>query len=296
MEWTRLVRFIDEAGEITYGDACIQDDADVASLASQNKLHAFRLEGDDPFALRRTNEKIRVARLLGVLDQKHVKVFKCIGLNYTKHIRETGRRPPPYPSMFMKPAPAIAAFDGDIVVPAVAQGKNLDYEGELSVVIGKAGKNIPREEALSYVAGYAASNDVSARTWQRDPDYSGVVPQWSYAKSFDTFAPLGPMLVSPAVVGAADNLRLQTLVNGEVRQDTNTNDLLFNVAYIISFLSQGSTLEPGTVIMTGTPDGVILGMPDPKPWLKNGDVVEVKIQHLGSCVNRVVYDKAHSTL
>ncbi|KAK5245118.1 hypothetical protein LTS06_009404 [Exophiala xenobiotica] len=104
------------------------------------------------------------------------------------------------------------------------------------------------------------------------------------------------MLVSPAVVGAADNLRLQTLVNGEVRQDTNTNDLLFNVAYIISFLSQGSTLEPGTVIMTGTPDGVVLGMPDPKPWLKNGDVVEVKIQHLGSCVNRVVYDKAHSTL
>lgn len=198
--------------------------------------------------------------------------------------------------MFMKAATAIAAFDDDIMVPAIAQGKNLDYEGELSIVIGKTGKNIPRKEALSYVAGYLASNDVSARTWQRDPEYSGVVPQWSYAKSFDTFAPLGPMLVSPAVAGAADNLRLQTLVNGEIRQDTNTNDLLFDVAYIISFLSQGSTLERGTVIKTGTPDGVVLGMPDPKPWLKDGDVVEVKIQHMGSCVNRIVYDQAKSTL
>lgn len=178
----------------------------------------------------------------------------------------------------------------------VAQDKNLDYEGELAVVIGKSGINISREDALAYVAGYVSSNDVSARTWQRDPAYAGGVPQWSYAKSFDTFAPLGPMLVSPSVVGAADNLRLQTWVNGEVRQDSNTNDLLFNVAEIIAFLSQGSTLKKGTVIMTGTPDGVVLGMPDPKPWLQDGDVVEVKIEQLGSCVNKIVYEQAKATL
>lgn len=157
------------------------------------------------------------------------------------------------------------------------------------MVIGRSGKDISLEDALSYVAGYAASNDVSARTWQRDPAYAGGVPQWSFAKSFDTFAPLGPMLVSPSVVGAADHLRLQTLVNGEVRQDSNTNDLLFNVAAIISFLSQGSTLQRGTVIMTGTPDGVALGMASPK-WLKDGDQVEVRIEQLGSCVNRIVYE------
>ncbi len=150
--------------------------------------------------------------------------------------------------------------------------------------------NISEEEAISYVAGYASSNDVSARTWQRDPAYAGGIPQWSYAKSFDTFAPLGPMLVSPSVVGAADNLRLRTLVNGEVRQDSNTSDLLFNVAAVISFLSQGSTLQKGTVIMTGTPDGVVLGMADPKPWLQHGDVVEVNIEGLGSCVNKVAYE------
>lgn len=191
----------------------------------------------------------------------------------------------------MKPSAAIAAFDQDIYIPPIAQGKNLDYEGELAVVIGRAGKNISKKEAISYVAGYASSNDVSARTWQRDPAHAGSTPQWSYAKSFDTFAPLGPMLVSPALVGAADSLRLQTIVNGELRQDSNTNDLLFNVATIISFLSQGSTLQKGTVIMTGTPDGVVLGMPDPKPWLRNGDVVEVRIEQLGSCVNKIVIEE-----
>lgn len=160
----------------------------------------------------------------------------------------------------------------------------------MAVVLGKTGKDILRDDALSYVAGYLSSNDVSARTWQRDPAFAGGVPQWSFAKSFDTFAPLLPMLVAPGVVGTADNLRLQTIVNGEVRQDSNANGLLFDVAALISFLSQGSILKKGTVIMTGTPDGVILGLADPKPWLKDGDVVEVKIEHLGSCVNKVVYE------
>jgi 2-keto-4-pentenoate hydratase/2-oxohepta-3-ene-1,7-dioic acid hydratase in catechol pathway len=143
---------------------------------------------------------------------------------------------------------------------------------------------------LSYVAGYAASNDVSARTWQRDPAYAGVVPQWCFSKGFDKFAPLGPMIVSPTVVGSADNLRLQTFVNGHVRQDSNTNDLLFGVRAIISFLSQGTTLEKGTVILTGTPAGVAMGM-KPKPqYLEDGDVVEVRIEGLGSCKNRMVFE------
>ncbi|KAK4935604.1 hypothetical protein LTR10_023365 [Elasticomyces elasticus] len=290
MTWARLIRFTDDSGRTTFGDPCIGNCDDLITLLNQQELFAIRLLGNDPFALARTTEKIRVRRLLAVLTEDDVAVIKCIGLNYRKHIAETGRKPPPYPSLFMKPAPAIAGFNSDISVAPIAQDKNLDYEGELAVVIGETGKNISVEDAISYVAGYASSNDVSARTWQRDPAFAGSVPQWSYAKSFDSFAPLGPMLVSPSVAGAADHLRLQTLVNGEIRQDSNTADLLFDVAHLVSFLSQGSTLQRGTVIMTGTPDGVALGMPDPKPWLQHGDVVEVRIELLGSCVNKVVYE------
>lgn len=159
----------------------------------------------------------------------------------------------------------------------------------MTVIIGKSGRNISKENALEYIAGYAPSNDVSARTWQRDPGHAGVVPQWCFAKGFDKFAPLGPMIVAPSVVGAANKLQLKTIINGEVRQDTNTDDLLFDVPTIVSFLSQGSTLETGTVIMTGTPAGVAMGMKEPK-WLKEGDIMEVKIEELGSCINKVSYE------
>jgi 2-keto-4-pentenoate hydratase/2-oxohepta-3-ene-1,7-dioic acid hydratase in catechol pathway len=159
-----------------------------------------------------------------------------------------------------------------------------------AIIIGKTGKNILSRDALDYVAGYASSNDVSARTWQRDPAYAGVVPQWCFSKGFDKFAPLGPMMLSPTVVGAANNLRLQTFVNGHLRQESNTDDLLFGVRAIISFLSQGTTLEKGTVILTGTPAGVAMGM-KPKPeYLEDGDVVEVRIEGLGSCKNRMVFE------
>ena len=156
-------------------------------------------------------------------------------------------------------------------------------------MIGKTGKNISEEDALSYVAGYAAANDVSARTWQRDPAFAGGVPQWCFSKGFDKYAPISPVLVSPEVVGAADKLQLKTYVNGELRQDTNTDDLLFGVKKIIAFLSQGTTLEKGTVILTGTPAGVAMGMKPPK-YLNDGDVVEVKIGQLGSVKNKMAFE------
>lgn len=156
-------------------------------------------------------------------------------------------------------------------------------------MIAKTGKDIDKEDALEYVAGYVVSNDVSARTWQRDPEYAGGVPQWCFSKGFDKYAPLGPMIVSPKLVGDASNLRLQTWVNEELRQDSSTSDLLFGVKEIISFVSQGTTLEQGTVIMTGTPAGVGMGMkPEPR-YLKNGDVVKVSIEHLGSVRNKMVW-------
>jgi 2-keto-4-pentenoate hydratase/2-oxohepta-3-ene-1,7-dioic acid hydratase in catechol pathway len=139
------------------------------------------------------------------------------------------------------------------------------------------------------VAGYCVSNDVSARGWQRDPAKAGNVPQWCFSKGFDKFAPLGPMLVSPKIVGAANDLLLQTFVNGEERQNTSTGDLLFGVKAIVSFCSQGTTLEAGTIILTGTPSGVAMGMKEPK-YLNHGDVVEVKISQLGSIKNKMSFE------
>lgn len=141
---------------------------------------------------------------------------------------------------------------------------------------------------MSYVAGYSACNDVSARGWQRDPKKAGGVPQWCFSKGFDDFCPLGPIIVSPSVVGNASDLHLQTYVNGELRQDTSTGDLLFGVEDIIAFCSQGTTLEAGTVILTGTPSGVAMGMKEPK-YLNDGDVVEVTISSLGGVKNKMAF-------
>ena len=140
------------------------------------------------------------------------------------------------------------------------------------------------------MAGYCVANDVSARGWQRDPSKAGVVPQWCFSKGFDKFAPLGPMLVAPSLVGDASDLHLRTLVNGEERQNTSTGDLLFGVEEIVSFCSQGTTLEAGTVILTGTPSGVAMGMKEPK-YLNDGDVVEVSITGLGKVSNKMTFQK-----
>jgi len=133
------------------------------------------------------------------------------------------------------------------------------------------------------------SNDVSARKWQREKAYAGGVPQFCFSKGFDKYAPLGPAIVSQKTVGDAGQLRLQTRVNGEVRQDTNTNDLIFGIPEIISFISQGTTLQKGSLIMTGTPSGVGMGM-NPPQYLKDGDVMEVEIEKLGTLVNTIKFE------
>lgn len=190
---------------------------------------------------------------------------------------------------FVKPRTSIASWDEDVPIPKICQDDQVDWEGELSIVIGKTGKDIPKEEALEYVAGYVVSNDVSARKWQRDPAYAGGVPQWCFSKGFDKWAPLGSVLVSPSIVGKADSLRIQTLVDGQTMQDSNTSDLRFNVSEVIAFVSQGTTLEQGTVIMTGTPSGVGMGR-KPPVYIQNGQVVEVRIEKLGVVKNRMVFE------
>ena len=187
--------------------------------------------------------------------------------------------------MFTKPADALAGPLDDIHIHPDTQTM-LDYEGELTVIIGKDGKNVSEADALQYVLGYTCGNDVSARNYQL-PDTSGG--QFCYAKSFDGFAPIGPCIVSTAEVPNPQDLRLTTRVNGQVRQQSSTSDMIFSVAKIISHLSRGTTLRKGTVIQTGTPSGVGLFM-EPKGFLRSGDVVEVEIERVGSIKNTMVFD------
>ena len=157
------------------------------------------------------------------------------------------------------------------------------------IVIGKDAKNIPPESALDYVAGYTAGNDVSSRKHQRDPAFAGSIPQWGFSKGFDGYAPLGPCLVSTALIPDPSTLHLKTLVDGEVRQDSPLDDLLFDCAYMVSYLSTGTTLQKGTVIMTGTPGGVGASFKPPR-YLKPGNVVEVSIQGIGVLRNHIEFE------
>lgn len=177
-----------------------------------------------------------------------------------------------------------------IPIPPLGQPK-CDYEGELTIVIGRDAKNVTEANALDYVAGYVSGNDVSCRDWQMDKDKAGMMPQWSFSKSFDKYAPFGPAIVSTSVLGDAKGLDLKTYVNGEERQSSNTSDLCFGVRQLVSFLSQGQTLVAGSLIMTGTPGGVGIGMkPEPK-YLRDGDEVVVEIEGIGKVVNVMEFEK-----
>jgi 2-keto-4-pentenoate hydratase/2-oxohepta-3-ene-1,7-dioic acid hydratase in catechol pathway len=193
---------------------------------------------------------------------------------------------PKHPVVFTKPSDALAGpFDDIHIHPEVQQ--QLDYEGELVVVIGRDAKNVSVGEALDYVLGYAVGNDVSARDYQVPNATSGG--QYSYAKSFDQFAPIGPCIASTSLIPDPQALSYVTRVNGETRQQTSTSDMIHDVKHLIVHLTRGTTLRRGTCIMTGTPSGVGLWM-DPPKFLKSGDVVEVEIDKIGMIRNKVVFD------
>jgi len=203
----------------------------------------------------------------------------CIGVNYADHAAEAGRTLPARPSIFLK-APSTVIGPGDAIVKPTTTEK-LDYEVELAVVIGKTAKAVNRDEALAYVAGYTILNDVSARDLQLAAD-GGVI----LGKNFDTSAPTGPAVVLTDELPDPSNLGIRTWINGELRQDGNTHNLIFDVPAIISFLSQQLTLEPGDMIATGTPAGVGLGM-KPQVWLQPGDQVRMEIEGIGVLENPV---------
>jgi 2-keto-4-pentenoate hydratase/2-oxohepta-3-ene-1,7-dioic acid hydratase in catechol pathway len=205
----------------------------------------------------------------------------CLGLNYRDHAEETGAQIPTEPILFSKYATAVIGPGADIVLPPVSN--EVDFEAELVVVVGRAGKNVAREKAYDYVAGYMVGHDVSARDWQLHKPGK----QWMVGKTFDTFAPLGPELVTADEVPNPHALGIRLRLNGQTMQDSSTSQLIFQVDQVIAYLSQIFTLLPGDLIFTGTPPGVGMAR-KPPVWLKAGDEVEVEIDGLGTLRNRVV--------
>ncbi|MBD0380110.1 fumarylacetoacetate hydrolase family protein [Paenibacillus sedimenti] len=205
----------------------------------------------------------------------------CVGLNYRKHAEETKAAIPEYPILFNKFGNALTGHNEEVILPEVSQ--QVDYEAELVIVMGKQAKNVSKEQALSHVFGYCNANDLSARDLQMRTN------QWLLGKTCDGFAPLGPYLVTADEVGNPNDLSIRCTVNGEVRQQSNTSDMIFHCDEIVSYISRHFTLMPGDIILTGTPEGVVLGYPPEKRvYLQEGDVVSVEIEKLGTLTNRMV--------
>jgi 2-keto-4-pentenoate hydratase/2-oxohepta-3-ene-1,7-dioic acid hydratase in catechol pathway len=263
----KIIRYHDKAGNIGY-----------ASKEADGS--ATRLEGTPYGGLRATSAKAEVSRILAPVEPTSI---ICIGLNYRKHAEETGAKFPEFPVVFFKGINTLQHPGEPIQIPTHLRSDEVDYECELAVVIGRACKNVSRNDALNYVLGYTCCNDVSARDWQIKRGGG----QWSRGKSFDTFSPLGPVLVTPEEIPDPNALGIRTVLNGQVMQDWNTNDMIFPVPALIEFLSGSTTLLPGTVILTGTPHGVGMAQKPPR-WLKPGDTVSIEIEKIGTLTNSVI--------
>jgi 2-keto-4-pentenoate hydratase/2-oxohepta-3-ene-1,7-dioic acid hydratase in catechol pathway len=207
----------------------------------------------------------------------------AIGMNYRAHVAEMGREAPDHQYWFNKQRTCVVGPEHAIVVPSVSE--QVDYEGELAIVIGRRAKSVPSSRWLDVVAGFTVVNDVSVRDWQAHS------PTFTMGKSFDTHCPMGPWIVTPDEVGDAGSLSLRTWVNGELRQDSNTSDLIYRPAEMIEYLTTAFPLEPGDVLATGTPAGVGAGFTPPR-WLRPGDTVRIEIERVGLLENVVVAEPA----
>lgn len=227
-----------------------------------------------------TDEPAKVKKLLAPVDPNAI---IGIGLNYRQHAAESGLPVPKKPIVFLKTKNALQHPEDPVFLPTHLASDKVDYEGELAVVIGKICRNVTREQAYNYILGYTCANDISARDWQIE--HGGG--QWCRGKMFDTFAPLGPCLVTRDEISNPHNLKLRTFINEDLMQDWRTDDMIFDIPFLIEFLSGSTTLYPGTVILTGTPQGVGMAQNPPR-WLKAGDIMKVEIEKIGSLVNPVM--------
>ncbi|CAG7920461.1 unnamed protein product [Penicillium olsonii] len=224
-----------------------------------------------------------ISRILSPLAQSEIGTIRCIGLNYASHAKEMSLPIPDVPTLFMKPSSSLAdPWPAPTVLPKITQQDNTgDYESEMVIVIGRDAKDVSESEALDYVLGYTAANDVSSRTSQMKQS------QWSFSKGFDGACPIGPVLASAALIPDVSKLQIRGLKSGRVMQDCPLTDLIFSVPQLISFLSQGTTLPAGTIILTGTPPGVGAAK-NPKEFIKAGDEFAVELlPHIGTLINKI---------
>ncbi len=267
----RIIRFLDDRGHPRY--------------AAQSKGGAARLiEGDIFGEFSVTDQTVDIDSPLAPVTPPAI---LCIGLNYRLHAEESGSKVPEHPVVFQKNVNAVQNPGDPIVLPRHLRSDQVDYECELAIVIGKRCKNVRRDDAFDVILGYTCANDVSARDWQ----IARGGGQFCKGKGFDTFAPLGPFVVTADEITDPNSLRIRTVLNGEVMQDSNTSDMIFDVPALVEFLTGSTTLEPGTVILTGTPSGVGFAR-KPPVLLKSGDEVTVDIERIGSLTNPVVDETA----
>ena len=266
----QLIRYRDSDGRVHFGTA--HEDGRVT-----------RVEGDILASYHDTGEVATVAKWLAPIEPRDI---ICIGLNYRKHADEGGQAIPEQPIVFMKNVGTVQNPGDPIVLPRRLRSDAVDYECELAVVIGKACHNVTKSEALDYVLGYTCANDVSARDWQMK--WGGG--QWCRGKTFATFCPLGPCIVTPDEIPNPNALGIKTILNGQTMQDWTTSDMIFDVPTLIEFLSGSTLLVPGTVILTGTPHGVGASR-KPPVYLQPGDTVTIEIERIGSLTNPVVEEE-----
>ncbi|KAL2263293.1 hypothetical protein VTK26DRAFT_7413 [Humicola hyalothermophila] len=290
MSFDRLVRFVPVGADrrVLIGEP-VNGSIDVSTaVRNGEKVEVNVFSGKsvlDPGSP--TGEVVAIGHILSPLAQEEVGTIRCIGLNYKKHAEEAKMDIPSIPTVFFKPASSLNdPWPAPIIIPKhTIETDSADYESELVVVIGRDCKNVSEAEALDYVLGYTAGNDVSSRAAQF------AQSQWCYSKGFDGACPIGPVLVSKRLVPDVGKLRLRGIKNGKVVQETMLTDLIFSVAQIVSFLSQGTTLPKGTIILTGTPAGVGFAR-KPQELLHDGDefVVEI-LPHIGSLYNEIRNEK-----
>ena len=263
----KIVRYLDRKGELGFGQL------------KEEEVFRIRLK-EEGGGFEPTEDTADVAKLLTPVD---FRCIYCVGLNYREHAAESGVEIPVHPVIFMKAPTAAQDPWSPIVLPRHLPSEKVDFEGELAVVIGRPCKNVSRGDALDHVLGYSCANDVSARDWQKEKGGG----QFCRGKTFDTFCPLGPCLVTTDEIKDPNALSLRTTVNDEVMQEASTSDMIFDVPTLIEFLSGSTTLLPGTVILTGTPSGVGSAR-DPQRFLQAGDTVSVEIEDIGKLTNPVV--------
>ena len=267
----KIIRFLNEAGKVYHG-----------VIETEEMDKAFIIEGDIFGAIRVTKKTEQIVSLLSPIDPPNI---FALGFNYGSHAEESDVVYPERPIIFMKANTSVIGHGATIVLPKSGPDE-VDYEAELAVVIGKAARNIAPDEVDGYILGYTCGNDISARDWQ----FHMQKDQWTRGKSFDTFCPLGPWLVTADEIHVPSRLKIRSFLNGEIMQDSNTSKMIFDVATIISDLSRSMTLLPGTVIMTGTPDGVGFTR-EPPIFLNDGDTITVEVEHIGQLTNPVMAER-----